>query len=138
MNDTKQSSLRCEQVNKFNKFFHCVSSPKINFSWKDYKVQTPFPTIFEISKNTIRNTIDDIDVTKSRGPNGIPPGFYLKTSKNLCSIMHAVLRNMKRLQKLTDSWKFATITPIFKKETEEKSKSTAPVPLLNIDSKILE
>ena len=83
MNDTKQSSLRCEQVNMLNQFFHSVFSPKTNFSLKDFKVQKSSLTTFDISKNTIRNIMDDIDATKSRGPNGIPPVFYVKTSRNL-------------------------------------------------------
>ena len=69
MNDTKQSSLRCEQVNLLNQFFHSVFSPKTNFSLKDFKVQKPSLTNFDISKNTIRKIMDDIDATKSRGPN---------------------------------------------------------------------
>ena len=114
MNDTKQSSLRCEQVNMLNHFFHSMFSPKTKFSLKDFKVQKPSLTNFDISKNTIRNIMDDIDATKSRGPNGIPPVFHVKTSKNLCNIMLSVVRNMKRLRKIPDSWTVAAITPIFK------------------------
>ena len=86
LNDTKQSSLRCEQVNMLNQFFHSLFSPKTNFKLKDFKVQKPSLTnfdIFDISMNTIRKIMDDIDATKSRGPNGIPLIFYVKTSKNL-------------------------------------------------------
>ena len=137
MNDTKQSSLRCEQVNMLNQFFHSVFSPKTNFSLKDFKVQKPYLTNFEISKNTIRNIMDDIDATKSRGPNGIPPVFYVKTSKNLCNIMHSVLRNIKR-RKTPDSWKIAARTPIFKKGDRRKVENYRPVSLLNIDCKIRE
>ena len=76
MNDTKQSSLRCEQVNMLNQFFHSVFfQKKTNFSLKDFKVQKASLTNFDISKNTIRNIMDNIDATKSRGPNGIPPVF---------------------------------------------------------------
>ena len=103
MNDTNQSSLRCEQVNMLNELFHPVLSPKTDFSLKDFKVQKPSITNSDISKTTIRNIIDDNDATKSRGPNGIPPGFNVKTSKNLCKIMHSILRNLKRLRKKPDS-----------------------------------
>ena len=138
LNDTKQSSLRCEQVNMLNHFFHSVFSPKFNFSLKDFKVQKPSLTNFDISKNTIRNIMDDIDATKSREPNGIPPVFHVKTSKNLCNIMHSVVWNMKRLRKIPDSWKVAALTPIFKKGDQRKVENYRPVSLLNIESKILE
>ena len=138
MKDTKQSSLRCEQVNMLNQFFQSVFSPKTNFSLKDFKVQKPSVTNFDISKNTIRNLMDDIDATKSRGPNGIPPVFYVKTRKNLCNIMHSVLRKIKWLRKIPDSWKFAAITTIFKKGDRREVENYRPVSLLNLDSKILE
>ena len=68
--------------------------------------------------------MDDNDATESRGPNGIPPVFYVKTRKNLCIIMHSVIRNLKRLRKIPDSWKVGAITPIFKKEKKENLKTT--------------
>ena len=124
MNDAKQSSLRCEQVNMLNQFFRSLFSPKTNFNLKDFKVQKPSHTIFDISKNTIRNIMNDIDATKSGGPNGTPPVFYEKTSKNLCNIKHSVHRNIKRLRKIPDSWKVAAIPPIFKKGDRRKLKIT--------------
>ena len=120
-----------------NEFFHSMFSPK-TINSKDFKVQKPSPTNFDFSNSTIRNTIDDIDVTKSRGPNGIPPGFYVKTSKNHCNIMHSVLRNIKRLRKIPNSWKVAAVTPIFEKGERRKVENYRPVSLLNIDSRILE
>ena len=48
INDTKQSSLRCEQVNMLNQFFHSVFSPKTNFSLKDFKEKKPSLTNFNI------------------------------------------------------------------------------------------
>ena len=138
MNDTKRSSLRCEQVNMLNHFFHSVFSPKSNFSLKVFKVQKSSLANFDNSKNTIRNIMDDIDATKSRGPNGIPRVFYVKISKNLCNIMLSVLRNIKRLRKTPDSWKVAAIAPIFKYRDWRKFENYLSVSLLNIDSKILE
>ena len=139
MNDTNQSSLRCEQVNMLDKCFHSVFSPKNNFSLKNFEVQKPSITNYDISKITIRNIIDDIDATKSRRPNEIPPpGFNAKTRKNLCNIMHSILQNMKRLRKIPDSWKFAAITQIFKKGDPRKFENYRPVSLLNNDSKLLE
>ena len=34
------------------------------------------------SKNTINNIINDIDDAESRGPNGIPPGYYVKATED--------------------------------------------------------
>ena len=127
MNATKQSSLQCEQVTKLSEFFNSVFSPKTNFSLKDFKVQKTSLTNFDISKNTIRNLIDVIDVTTSRGLNGIPPGFYVKTSKNLCDIMHSVPWNIKRLRKIPEIGKFPAITPIFKKRDQIKIEKYRPV-----------
>ena len=96
-------------------------SLKINFSLKDFRLQNSSLTNFDISTNTIRKIMNDIYATKSRRPNGIPLVFYVKMSKNLCNIMHSVLRNIKRRRKIPYSWKIATITPNFKKRRPKKS-----------------
>ena len=45
-----------------------------------------YDDVVDISKNTIRNIIDDFDATKFRGPNGIPPVFLRKDEQE--SLQH--------------------------------------------------
>ena len=59
-----------------------VLHKKTSFTLKIFKAQKPALTNFDISKNTIRNIMDDVDANKPRGfdanksrENGIPPGF---------------------------------------------------------------
>ena len=120
-----------------NELFYSAFSPKSHFSLKQFKLPKPSPTNFDNSKNAIRKIIDDMDATKSRGPNGIPPGLYVETSKNLSNIMHSVLRNIKKMQKIPDSWKVAAKAPVFKTGDRRKVENYRPVSLLNIDSNIL-
>ena len=36
---------------------------------------------------TIHLIVSSLDITKSPGPNGIPPAFFQKTSRNICEIL---------------------------------------------------
>ena len=79
-----------------SEIYHSVFSPKTNFILKDFKVQKPSHSNFDISNNTIRKIKNYVDEAKSIGPNGLTPGFYVKTSKNLCNML-SVLRNIESL-----------------------------------------
>ena len=77
-----------EKVEIFNKFFHSVFSAKKNYNFLDIKCESPTQTNFSVSNKTISNILANIDTTKTRGPNGLPPGFYQRCGKQISNILN--------------------------------------------------
>ena len=56
-----------------------------------------------------------LDITKSRGPDGLPPIILQPTATEMTKILHCVFKNIKRERKIPDNWKVAAVLPIYKK-----------------------
>ena len=67
-----------------------------------------------------------IDVTKSRGPNGLPPIFFKQTATNMANALQVIFKNIKRLRKKPSCWKTAAISPIFKKGEKRNVENWRP------------
>ena len=127
-----------EQVVMLNEFFQSVFSPKQKFSITDIKSENPILTNFYRSKRPIQKIVDEIDVTKSRRPEGLPPAFFQKTSREISEILNKLFKNIRRSRKIPDSWRTAAVTPTHKKGDRRKVGIYRPVSLLDIKSKIFE
>ena len=124
-----------EKVNFLNEYFHSVFSPKSSFNLSDMKCEN---TILSISKTYLNQIITELDITKSRGPDGLPPIFFRRTSRELTTILHCVFKNIKRVKKKPDKWKVAALSPTYRKVDKQLMENYRPVSLLNIMSKLLE
>ena len=95
-------------------------------------------TNFCISKQKINRIESELNITKSRGPNGYPPFFYQKAAKSVTDVLYLVLYlEHKALEKIPGQWKIASVTPIFKGARRLVTKY-CPVSQLHTDSKIFE
>ena len=122
----------------FNTFFYSVFSAKENYNFLDIKCESPTLTNFSVSNKVIKNILANIDTTKTRGPNGLPPGFYQRCGKQMSNILNKLFKNIKRISKMPMSWKTAAVTPLHKKNDPKDVENYCPLSLLNIDSKIFE
>ena len=94
---------------------------------------------FDTFRVIIYNILNDLDTRKSRGPNGYPTVFFQKTVKPMCTNMHKLVKNIKRLSKIIlDCSKVSAVTLIYKKDDKRLVENYRPVSLLNIESKELE
>ena len=93
---------------------------------------------FSISKTYLNQIITELDITKLRGLDGLPPIFFQQTAREMTTILHCVFKNMKRVGKIPDKWKIAAVSPIYKKGDKRLMENYRPVSLLNIMSKLLE
>ena len=66
------------------------------------ETENPTLTNFNISKTTTHFLVSSLDITKSRGPNALPPAFFQKTSRNICEILHKLIKSKKSVRKITD------------------------------------
>ena len=121
----KMTSIPEENLEMFNTFFHSVFSAKENYNFLDIKCESPTLTNFS-------------DTTKTRGPNGLSPGFYQRCGKQMSKTFNKLFKNIKRIRKKPTSWKTAAVTPIHKENDPKDVENYRPISLLNIDSKVFE
>ena len=122
----------------FNEYFHSVFAPKEDYKLNNIPVSNVSLTNFSISKTKLRNITSDLDVNKTRGPNGYPPSFFVNSGEGMIHALHLLLKNIKRLRKIPKCWKRAVVSPIHKKGEKFLVENYTPISLLDIDSKILE
>ena len=106
----KKTSIPGEKLEMFNTFFHLVFSAKENYNFLDIKCESPTLTNFSVSNktlSTLSNILANIDTTKTRGPNGLPPEFYQRCGKQMSNILNKLFKNIKRIRKMPTSWKTA-------------------------------
>ena len=104
-----------EKVNFLNEYFHSVFSPKSSFNLSDMKCQNTILSNFSISKTCLNQIITELDITKLRGPDGLPPIFFQRTAREMTAILHCVFENIRRVRQIPDKWKVASVSPIYKK-----------------------
>ena len=127
-----------EKVNSLNEYFHSVFSPKSSFNLKDMKCENTILSNFNIPKTYLNQTIKELDITKSRGPDELPPIFFQRTAREKTTILQCVFKNIKRVRIIPDKRKVAAVLPIYKKGDNQLMENYRPVSLLNIMSKLLE
>ena len=135
VSEDKVSTIVHEQVDIMNEFFHSVFSPKQPFSISDIETKNSTLTNFNISVETIHSFVSELDITKSRGPNGLPPAFFKKTSRQISVVLNKLLKVIKKQKRMPDTWKTAAV---HKKGNSSYVQNYRPVSLLDIESKILE
>ena len=121
-----------------NDYFHSVFSPKSSFKLSDMKCENTILSKFSISKTYLNQIITELDITKLRGPDGLPPIFFQRTAREMTTILHCVFKNIKKVRKIPDNWKVAALLPIYKKGDKRQMENYRPVSVLNIMSNLLE
>ena len=121
-----------------NQYFHSVFSPRKDFCFKDVNPQHSTISNFSICKTKIFEILATLDVTKTRGPYGLPPLFFRKTASEMCKTLNTMFKAVKRNRNLPKAWKIAAVSPIHKKSERKLVENYRPVSLLNIESKIFE
>ena len=135
-NESTQSVFRKAEM--FNEYFHSVFAPKVDYNLSNIPVSNVSLTNFSTSKAKLRSIISDLDVSKTRGPNGYPPSFFVNSGEGMIHALHLLLKNIKRLRKIPKCWKRAVVSPIHKKGEKFLEENYRPISLLDIDSKIPE
>ena len=71
------------------------------------------PTLnnFATSKKLIRSILEETGITKSRGPDAIPPTFFQKLSEPMSNALHIIFKAIKRNRAIPDEWKVGAGSP---------------------------
>ena len=122
-NGQESNSVK-ETLNLFDNYFQYVYSPK-----------NKSPN-FDTSASTIQRYLDDMDETKSRGPDGIPPLFIKTLAAPLSKALNLIFRNIKRRKRIPKVWKISAISSSHKKSSKKDVSNYRPVAILDIFEKV--
>ena len=90
------------------------------------------------SKEDVKNMLDNLNVNKAPGPDGIGP-LILKTASSALAYPLSIIFNLSmRNSAVPTDWKRALITPIFKKGNKALPGNYRPVSLTCIVCKVME
>ena len=90
------------------------------------------------TKEEISKIMKDIDISKSCGPDKIPPKFIKISADILDTPLASIINDSVLNNRFYDNAKNANVPPIFKKDNRSCKLNYRPVSLLNILSKVLE
>ena len=108
------SSNDIEKANMLNQYFHSVFSSPKDYCFKVVNPQHSTISNFSICKTTIFEILATLDMTKTRGPDGLPPLFFRKTATEMCKTLNTMFKAVKRNRKIPKAWKKAVVLPIYK------------------------
>ena len=86
----------------------------------------------------VKSKLDALDKNKSPGPDGIHPLILNKCSASLCYPISLIFKKSFEAGVVPSSWKFANITPLFKKGNRTSPSNYRPISLTVVLCKIKE
>ena len=92
----------------------------------------------EITPELVYEELKALDISKAAGPDGISPIVLKKLAAPLCEPLCIIYKKEIQEHKHPCIWKFANITPIFKKDDPRSPSNYRPISLLNILGKVME
>ena len=90
-----------------------------------------------IDEETIKK-LDNLNVCKSVGPDGVHPRLLKELSNHLCKPLARLFNNSLAVGELPKEWKQGRISAIFKKGSRKKAGNYRPVSLTSIICKCME
>jgi hypothetical protein len=96
-----------------------------------------FP-IFEITEGEVLDTLLHLDISKSSGPDNIPPVVLSKCTHELSLPLCRLFNLSLSSQVFPSSWKHARIQPVFKKGDSSQPCNYRPISITSILSKAFE
>ena len=104
---------------------------------QDLNFDRPLETI-DVSINQVEKLLHELNTTKSMGPDNMHPFLLQKLSKTLCYPLTAIFQKSVSVGKIPKEWKYAKVTPLFKKGNKSVTGNYRPVSLTSVVCKCLE
>ena len=129
-----------EKADELNNFFASVFTRE-NLSniptVQDLNFHKPLETI-DININQVEKLLHVLNTTKSMGPDNMHPFLLQKLSKTLCYPLTIIFQKSVSTGKISKEWKYAKVTPLFKKGNKSVTGNYRPVSLTTVVCKCLE
>ena len=92
-----------------------------------------------ITKNVIRTKLDELDPSKSPGPDTIHPRVLKEVSTIVEEPLYLIFKKSIELGKVPSKWKLASVTPIYKgKGSKSLPENYRPISMTSICCRIME
>ena len=91
-----------------------------------------------IDEEMIKTKLDNLNVCKSVGPDGVHPRLLKELSNHLCKPIARLFNNSLAVVELPKEWKQGRISAIFKKGNRKNAGNYRPVSLTGIICKCME
>jgi exonuclease III len=92
----------------------------------------------DIEEDKVKKLLKTVNVTKSQGPDCIHPRILQELADELAAPLTYVFKTSLNEGVLPAQWKWANVTPLFKKGSKSKPENYRPVSLTSIPCKLME
>ena len=120
-------------MNLLNSYFQSVFSKVENFDLSYCASLTnSSPQVlssFSCSPEKISKILQKLDISKSRGPDSIPPCFFKNLSTSISYSISVLFRIARRTGTFPTSWKIGVVSPLFKSGSRSQAANYRPFTL---------
>ena len=129
-----------EKAHLFNNYFLLQCKPIINSSTlPNFMPNTDTKLhFFEITNDSIRDLITELDGNKAHGPDQISVQMIKLCGNSICVPLYIIFNNIIETGIFPDQWKMANVTPVHKKNNKQIISNYRPISLLPIFAKVFE
>lgn len=133
----KEASNGNDIANLFSSYFQSVILPNTT-ALPNRDVQYISADVNHFTNTQVSDIINSLDITKSTGPDGIPPMFIKKCATYLHIPLTIIYNKSTQYGIFPDKWKTGYVVPIFKSGDKHNVENYRPITKLSIFGKMLE
>ena len=129
-----------DKADILNTYFVAQSRPKdVNTVLPDL-IEPPYEQLhtIDITSSDVRDTLRSLNVSKASGPDLISPRLLKEGADQLCLPLSIFFNKLILFGRFPQAWKFANVTPVFKKGDKQLLNNYWPISLLSGVGKTME
>ena len=136
--DGKLYSETTEMAEVMNERFQSVFTEEGEFKLDDKKLEGGRLNEVEVSKEEIMKLMENLDVNKAPGPDGISTWILKECKEQLADKIYSLVKTSLKQGRVPKDWKRAIIVPIYKGGRREDPLNYRPVSLTSVVGKLCE
>ena len=140
VSDSRFADSEQEKVDVLNQFFTSVftredlsSIPQL----EERQFASPLTDI-NITEELVLNALKSLNASKSPGPDSIHPRILKESAEVIALPLSLIFRSSLSSGMIPEKWKWAHITPVFKKGSKHDKENYRPISLTSVICRLLE